>query len=186
LVIEREVKTNTRKILLSALFIALAVAMGYIKPPIPNVELFTATVFIAGFTTGRLYGISVGVIGEFIYSFYNPLGAAPFPTLMGQVSSMALVGFTGGVWRAIGWPYLKTIQRTVLTGLVGFFLTLVFDVLTTISYVIFIAGMDPAKLLASFVYGMTFYLIHLLANTIIFSTLVPVILTRLQKEIIRD
>ncbi len=156
--------------------------MGYIKPPIPNVEFFTATVFIAGFAVGPLYGALIGLLAEFIYSFFNPLGAPLPPTLLAQIICMAVVGYAGGFFQKRGWQNASRNVRIVLTGLMGFLLTLFFDVLTTLSFVVFVAGLDLAKIMGNFAFGMGFYLIHLCANTIIFFTIVPLIISRLQAE----
>ncbi len=157
--------------------------MGYIKPPIPNVEFFTATVFIAGFAVGPLFGALTGALAEFTYSFFNPLGAPLPPTLLAQIMCMAVVGYTGGLWRKRRWQYASQKVSIILTGLAGFLLTLLFDVVTTLSFVLFAAGLDMAKIAANFAFGMGFYLIHLCANTIIFFTIVPLVIFRLQSEL---
>ncbi len=156
--------------------------MGYVKPPIPNVELVTATVFIAGFAVGSLQGALIGGLAEFLYSFFNPLGAPLLPTLLAQIFSMAVVGYAGGFWRKRRWQYASQKVSIILTGLAGFLLTLLFDVLTTLSFVLFAVGLDLDKIMANFALGMGFYLIHLCANTAIFVTIVPLIISRLPSQ----
>ena len=176
-------KVTSKKYLLSAILIAMAVVLGYAFMFIPNVEVFTATVFIAGFLVGPVYGFLVGIIAEFIFSFFNPLGA-PMPFILAaQVLSMGVAGLAGGLLRNGRWIGLKPLGRILYFGSVGFLITLFFDVLTTLSFSVFMVGLDASKLLATFLPGILFYITHIVVNTIIFSTLVPFILKRLHQEV---
>ena len=159
---------------------ALSVAVGYAFLSVPNVEFFTATVFVSGFLLGRSYGLAIGVMAEFIYSVFNPLGAAAPPLLLAQLVGMGLAGWSGGALRTKWFRRREPIVQVVILGLCGFAITLIFDVMTTLSFAVFMAGGDPKKILASFLYGIGFYTIHLLINTAIFVTIVPLVLVRLQ------
>ena len=68
---------RTRKALLASLLVATAVALGYALAAVPNVELMTVTVFIAGYLLGAGAGVLVGMAAIALYSTFNPLGAAP-------------------------------------------------------------------------------------------------------------
>ncbi len=167
-------KTRTnKKIILSALFVALAVAMGYAFVLVPNVEMITATVFIAGMIVGPIYGIIVGFTAEFIFSLLNPLGAAAPPLLIAQVLSFSLIGLVGGL---VGMPRTTKMWRhTVLYGCCGFGLTMVYDILTTLSFAVFAVDGDMRKILTIFATGFVFYLAHSAVNTVIFATIVPLL-----------
>ncbi|MBN1480426.1 ECF transporter S component [candidate division KSB1 bacterium] len=168
-----------KKIVLSALFVALAVAMGYLFLLIPNVEMISATVFIAGAVVGARWGLLVGFVSELIFSLFNPMGAAAPPLLVAQLFCFMIIGFFGGL---IGLPkQVKLWRFSLVCGLAGFFLTLLYDVLTTLSFALFIAGDDLRKLLTIFTAGAVFNATHSLINTIIFTIIVPAILIGIQR-----
>ena len=169
---------TVQKIALMGAFIALGNALGYAFISIPNVELITATIFIAGYVLGIKYGIVVGIITEAIYSLFNPFGMAAPPLLFAQVVSMGITGFLGG---SLGKQNSGSrLWHHITTGAAGLFSTFIFAFLTTISYVTF-TGFDLNKIMASIVYGLGFYLLHMISNTVIFFTLVPVLIRILSK-----
>jgi LytS/YehU family sensor histidine kinase len=167
-----------KQIILSALFVALAVAMGYLFLLVPNVEMISATVFMAGAVVGPVLGLLIGLIAELIFSLFNPMGAAAPPLLFAQVFSFSLIGLVGGF---VGLPGTKMWRSVLLYGLCGFFLTLLFDVLTTLSFALFIAGNDLPKIMALFTTGILFYVTHSVINTVIFMTIVPAVLLGIQR-----
>ena len=63
---------SARVLVVMAIFIALAIAGGLVLIAVPNVELLSATVFLAGYMLGAVRGAVVGAIAEFLYSFFNP------------------------------------------------------------------------------------------------------------------
>lgn len=169
---------SIKKIALMGLFTALGIVMGHTFIHIPNVELVTATIFIAGFLLGIKSGLVVGLITESIYSLFNPYGAAAPPLFIAQVVSMGLAGILGGL---LGKRNVRTETMYYLQlGLAGFVATIIFAVLTTLSFVLFI-DFSWDKLLASFIAGLGFYITHIISNTLIFFTLVPLVLKTLEK-----
>jgi uncharacterized membrane protein len=59
--------SRIRKITYSAIFIALIVGVGYALAFIPNVELVTALIFLAGVLMGWKSGIIIGGIADFCF-----------------------------------------------------------------------------------------------------------------------
>ncbi len=150
---------------------ALCVAIGYLFLLIPNVELMTAAVFLAGTVTGVGSGAMIGAVAETLYSLFNPYGA-PVPSLLvAQVGVFALIGCCGGLWRKR--PTRVTVREAILTGAVGLSLTLLYDLLTTLSFSLPMTGYSLKKSAAFFVTGAPFYLIHLGGNLLVFSLAVP-------------
>lgn len=166
-----------REIILMAIFIALAIAGGLALAPFPNIELVTVTIFLGGLMLGGARGLVIGAIAEFLYSFFNPYGAAAPPLLIAQVISMALAGAAGGVLRFLINDRLPAIW---LLGLIGFGLTFTFDLLTTVSFTLF-AGAGMAGFIAAVVFGIYFYMAHQISNTLIFALLLPVLWRRLRQ-----
>jgi len=169
------------KIIQCALLTAASIAIGYLFLLLPNFEFVTASIFISGFLMGPLYGLLIGLTAEFLFSMFNPFGAPSLPLLIAQVLSMAVVGWAGGMVGRTHWLDLPAAVRMAWFGLMGFFCTLVFDMLTTLSFAVFIAGGDRRKMAMTFISGMVFYLVHLQVNTVGFAVLVPVMLKRLKR-----
>ncbi|MBN1559888.1 ECF transporter S component [candidate division KSB1 bacterium] len=172
-------KQTKNRAVLSAMFVALSVAMGYFFLAVPNVEMISATVFIAGAVVGPLYGALIGGSAELLFSLFNPMGSAAPPLLVAQVLAFALIGALGG---CVGSPGGMPLWRKMIVyGLCGFWLTLFYDALTTLSFTIYMAGFDLQKLAAIFTAGALFTLTHVLVNTAIFTTIVPFILLGIQR-----
>ncbi len=167
---------TTYDLAITAVFIALVVTLGYAFIFLPNVEAVTATVFISGFLLGKKRGAIVGLLGEFIYALVNPYGASMPPLLAAQVGSMGLTGLLGGF---VGSRFKREITFKALLlvrfALWGILLTLIYDVATCIGFFTF-AGFSPRQMLASLAVGLPFYAVHLISNTVIFASVVPVLL----------
>ena len=163
-----------------AVFVALAIALGWAFLYVPNIELVTATFFVAGYFLGPVRGMGVAVLGEFLYSLLNPLGAAPPPLMAAQIISMGLVA----LWGAYSRPLVKhfhSLLKMVFFGFSGLILTFLFDLLTTFSFLVF-AGLTKKTFLASVIYGLGFYLLHIISNFVIFTIVVPFLIQFLEKN----
>ncbi|MFX1353396.1 MAG: ECF transporter S component, partial [Promethearchaeota archaeon] len=68
---------KTFKIVLISMFSALAVVLGYALAYIPNVELFTLTIFLGGFILGKRDGLVIGLLSSLIFVFFNPYETSP-------------------------------------------------------------------------------------------------------------
>ena len=156
------------------MFAALAVALGYALMLIPNIELITVVVFLAGLTLGIKWGMFVGGLSEFIFSAMNPLGSGLiFPPLIAtQISSMIFVGLTGGILRPFLFKKNITKIHIFAFGFSGFILTFIFDSLTTLSYPI-AAGFDLPQTIGIYLSGIGFTILHQVSNGIIFAVGIP-------------
>ncbi len=105
---------------------------------------------------------------------------AALPILLAQVMVMALVGGTGGVfYRVVGggsWGW----RGFLACGAVGMVLTALFDLLTTLSFALFMFGWEWRKIAANLLTGLSFYLFHIIINTLSFAVVVPLLLQRLE------
>ena len=156
-----------------SMFTALGVTLGYALMSVPNVELVTATVFIAGAVLGASGGALVGAAAEGIFSLFHPLGAPSPPLWIAQVLSMTVTGAAGGLFFESGSPLTQS--KRVRIGIAGFLCTLNFAVLTTLAYSLTVS-FSMKQILASLVFGVGFYVLHLTSNTVIFFTVVPAVL----------
>lgn len=167
--------TRYRHLILMAIFIALAVAVG--QDPFPNLELVSTTIFLSGMVLGAKRGLVVGVVAEFLFSSFNAYGPAAPPLLIAQMLSMMLAGVTGGLVQKL---YKPRIPPAWLLALIGFALTFVYDLLTTLSTIVIVKTGFPGFLTAVAT-GFYFFLVHQISNSVIFAFLLPVLLRRLRQ-----
>lgn len=176
-------KTDSIKnpLILSGVLSALCVVIAFLDPvPIPGVEFITAAVFISGAVVGPGFGALVGAVAEFMYSLFSPFGAPSPLLLFAQVFSFALIGFCGGVVSKK--LFSKPLHRLFFLGCCGLILTLVFDVFTTLSFSVFISGLNIKKTIAVFATGSLFYVTHLLVNVLIFVVVIPPVLSGIRSH----
>jgi hypothetical protein len=161
---------KTRKTLLASLLVAVVVSLGYALAGVPNVELMTITVFVSGFLLRPGYGAVIGAVSALLYSLFNPLGAALPPLLAAQIVGFAVIGVFGG----LSGPAIARIDRRYLAivcaGLLGFLLTLFYDLATNIGAFFVMTGTRELSGLVKFVAaGLIFMGLHLLWNTALFA-----------------
>ncbi len=166
---------KTRHIAFSGIFIALILGVGYALAFVPNVELVTAMIFLAGVLMGLKRGLLIGILGEFLFSTLNPMGSGLLfpPMLIAQIAAMTVVCLTGALLRSyiLNWKF--SLPNVVLIGAIGFLLTLFYDILVSAAYPLS-AGFKPRETVATIFAGLAFSVIHLISNTAVFIVLVPV------------
>ena len=172
---------KTQRMTRAALLIGVCVVLGYVFMPIPNLEMITAGIFLSGVWMGPRLGLFIGFVAEAIFSIFNPMGFPPPPLLIAQVVSMGIVGWIGGV---SGPVLLRSKFFTVecwyyhaYLASIGFGLTLVFDLLTTLSFPI-AAGFNLEQIRIAVVIGIPFVAVHLIVNAFSFALIIPVFLSR--------
>ncbi len=167
----------------TAIFVALAAALGFLLLSVPNVELVTFTVFASGVVLGRWRGALVGALAMAIYSGFNPYGSGlGVPTMFAaQLGASAFTGLMGGVtaglWRGplpvAGWRGLP-----VVAGGIGLALTAVYQA----AVIVGLAVMSPefrTGALAVLLSNAFFSSVHLVSNTIVFAVLAPTVLPKI-------
>ena len=109
-----------------------------------------------------------------IYSGMNPMGSGlSFPPLFAmQIIGMSLTGIIGGLVR----PFFFVKQFNVFLisslAILGFTVTLIYDMLTLIAYPI-AAGLGFSGILAALIKGLGFTLLHEISNAIVFAISIP-------------
>lgn len=148
---------------LFSILAAACVAIQLSPRPVPNVEFTSIITFFLGVVFGGPIGGSFGALVMFINGFLSPWGFAgmimPF-----QMVGMAIVGVAGGVLRRYGVPKRQS-RMAIESAILGAFLTLTYDIITNIGTAI-ISGIPVILVLIT---GVTFALIHIISNTIIFG-----------------
>ena len=165
----------------AAIFSAVAIGMGFSLMLIPNIELITVVVFLSGLYLGIWWGGLVGMTSMAIYSGMNPMGSGlSFPPLFAmQIIGMSLTGIIGGLVR----PFFFVKQFNVFLisslAILGFTVTLIYDMLTLIAYPI-AAGLGFSGMLAALIKGLGFTLLHEISNAIVFVVSIPRIIKLLK------
>jgi len=158
----------------AAIFSAVAIGMGFSLMLMPNIELITVVVFLSGLYLGIWWGGLVGMTSMAIYSGMNPMGSGlSFPPLFAmQIIGMSLTGIIGGLVR----PFFFVKQFNVFLisslAILGFTVTLIYDMLTLIAYPI-AAGLGFSGILAALIKGLGFTLLHEISNAIVFVVSIP-------------
>jgi len=168
--------TTTRKIALAGLLSSLAVALGYLLIAVPNVELMTLTVFVAGGLLGIRGGTLVGVVSMFIYSVANPMGAAIPLVTASQVVGMGVIGAAGALSPLIRRAAKRRAVRSLIFAAAGLVLTIMYDFLTNLAL-----GFSMGTVIAVLAAGLLFSVIHFVSNTLIFFSLADVLLSLEQR-----
>jgi uncharacterized membrane protein len=168
------------RIALIASFSSLAVVLGYILAYIPNIELFTLLIFLSGLIMGKRDGLIIGLLSSAIFTFLNPLGASPLPLFSYQLLHYSLTGLAGGLTRAYlnQKEYFKPredlyiLRVMVLFGIIGGFITFVFDMLSTL-FGGLIVSFTIEYFIVSYLSGLLFTTVHLIGNILGFIFILP-------------
>jgi len=158
---------GSSKVSMVALLVALCIGSNYALIGVPNLKLMDFLVFVGGFRLGPLAGGLIGVLTWMVYGVLNPYGFV-FPIWLSTMFSEAVYGVAGGILgRRISEADLNElhVQLSVLFGVLGFFLTLAYDLLTTLVY----AATFSLPFLPTFIFGLSFTLLHELSNAAIFT-----------------
>ena len=175
---------NSRRIAFSGIFIALILGVGFALAFVPNVELLTAMIFLAGVLMGLKTGMIIGISGEFLYSALNPIGSGLLfpPMLIVQIVTMAFVSASGGLLRKYILTWKRSVLNLLILGSLGFGLTLIYDILVSAAFPIS-AGFNFNEILATIFAGLAFSVIHLVSNTLVFMLLIPVVAQQVYQAI---
>ena len=181
-------KRRSFKIALLSTFTALAVVFGYMLAYIPNIEVFTLTIFLSGFILGKKEGIIVGFFSSTIFAFFNPLGVSPPPLYLYQVVHYSLTGFSGGLVRNFlnNKKFFKPKEDLyvfpviALFGFVGGVITFIYDLLSTFfGAILFSQSMN--YFIVTYLSGIVFTSIHLIGNVLGFIFILPGLIQLIMK-----
>lgn len=165
---------DLNKLVRASIFTALAIGLGFSLIMVPNIELITVIIFLAGLTLGIGWGVLVGGTAELIFSVLNPFGSGLVfpPLLLAQVLSMMIVGLAGGLMRPLFFKREFSAKNIAGLAITGFVLTFIFDSLTTLSYPISV-GFDLPQTVGIYISGIGFTILHQVSNAIVFAIGVP-------------
>ncbi|MFW9936915.1 MAG: hypothetical protein ACFFD5_04660 [Candidatus Thorarchaeota archaeon] len=182
------IEKTSYRIALISIFSALAVVLGYMLAYIPNIEMFTLTIFLSGFILGKKEGIIVGLLSSSIFTFFNPLGASPAPLFIYQIIHYSLTGLAGNITRnfLIKKNYfgakedLYVFPIFLIFGFTGAVITFIYDVISTVISA-FLVSITFKYFIVTYMTGIIFTTIHLIGNVLSFVFLLPGLVLVVQK-----
>lgn len=168
---------------LMAIFAALVVVLGYLLVYIPNIQLVFVMLFLTGFIMGKKDGAAIGLMGSFLFCFFNPLGASPLPLLAFQIVYYSCIAIMGASIHSLlkNKEYFKpkedlyVLKVLILFGSLGGLLTFLYDVLTTVIHALVFFGTLKA-FWPTYLIGITFTTVHLISNILIFVFVLPALI----------
>ncbi len=165
--------TGIRKIAYSAVLVALGITLGYALAVVPNVELVSFTCVMAGMVMGLAWGAVDGALIFGLYSMLSPFGMPPVPLWVSQILAGVVMGIAGHLAR-------KKLHSPIYAGAIGVALTLFYDLLTNAAG--YFAFPTKQTFTAYLIGGLTFAVIHIASNGVIFAVLFPIISKKFAPE----
>lgn len=177
-------RTNSRtlaeKIALLSVLSALAISSNYVLVGIPNVKLMDAIVFSSSLAMGMRFGATLAVIIWAVYGTLNPWGFNLPTLIVVTLSEMVYVLFSRIAlslkteWNKIG------LYNSLFLGSIGFFSTLIYDIITNcfVGY-LFYGSVIMGLLTMNF--PLPLGLIHEVSNAFFFPLATPAIYGMVRK-----
>ncbi|MFX0080289.1 MAG: hypothetical protein ACFE94_00900 [Candidatus Hodarchaeota archaeon] len=171
-------------------FTALGIVLGYLLAYIPNIELFTLTIFLSGFILGKRDGMIVGFLSSLIFCFFNPIGASPLPLLAFQLTHYTITGLLGALTNDFLSKRsfftidddLYIIPVMVIFGLLGAIITISFQIFSSLVDVLSYFG-TINEFLPYFLTGIPFTITHIIGNTLGFIFILPGLIQLVHKMV---
>ncbi|MFN0151471.1 MAG: hypothetical protein ACKVU1_12280, partial [bacterium] len=160
------------------LLAALAAAAGY-ADPIPNVEMISVVLFLAGAHLGVRGGVLVTIIARGLHSVVNPWGPAPPVVIVGNIAGSMVMGIAGALTGPVLARRFSVPPRAAALALVGAVLTLAHDLITNFATVVTMGAL--ANPLPVFVAGVPFALVHIASNAAVFAVVGTPLVARLAR-----
>jgi hypothetical protein len=91
---------SLRRTVRIALFASTAAALGFLLAPVPNIELFTFSLFVGGYALGLRAGAQAGFLAVLLYYGLNPYGSSLLlpPLLATQLVAGILIPALGALY----------------------------------------------------------------------------------------
>ncbi len=156
-----------KKVVLTAMLAAAAVVAGYLLMAVPNIELITFILFLAGFKLGVYYGILAALSAGIIYFGLNPQGGLFPPLLLGQLVGIILSPIAGALTYRFN---LSGKLRVAILAVSALIVTFWYDLLTNLAFPLS-AGFTYEATIATLIAGIPFSVIHIFGNMLIFTFL---------------
>lgn len=162
---------NSKKLAIIIVLTALSIGTNYVMISLYNVKLMDLIVFIGGFCFGPIVGALIGIISWAVYGTLNPLGFS-LHIWLATMFSESIYGVAGAFMRkslnrdGINEIINRGVNTCVFFGVLGMFLTFVYDVITNIVF----GYVNNWSILFAVIFGFVpFGLVHMVSNAFFFG-----------------
>jgi hypothetical protein len=155
-------KINSRKIALTAILAATAIATNYILIGALNIKFMDLIVFTSGYMMGSWMGAFTGALVWLVYGVINPFGFS-LPIFASTIIGETMFGIAGGFFTARGVD--SKMGFDPWAAVTGFLLTFVYDLFTNIVSGVTAGVPIPLALIT----GTPFMFAHMTSNTLFFG-----------------
>ena len=172
---------RSTKVMITAVFTALALATNYALIGIPNVKIMDTLVFVAAFFFGLRLGIGVAASIWLVYGFVNPNGVDSFLMLSFLMVGECFYALAGVALKKsfVARDFVKGTKEyqrlSIVFGLVGLLATFAYDALTNFGSWIFRTGSLYQDFVFGNIIGVPFSVAHEASNVVFFATIAPAI-----------
>ena len=172
---------RSTKVMITAVFTALALATNYALIGIPNVKIMDTLVFVAAFFFGLRLGIGVAASIWLVYGFVNPNGVDSFLMLSFLMVGECFYALAGAALKKslVARDFVKGTREyqrlSIVFGLVGLLATFAYDALTNFGSRIFRTGSFYQDFVFGNIIGVPFSVAHEASNVVFFATIAPAI-----------
>src|SRR6267143_6048352 len=166
---------RSSKVMITAVFTALALATNYALIGIPNVKIMDTLVFVAAFFFGLRLGVGVAASIWLVYGFVNPNGVDSFLMLSFLMVGECFYALTGAalkksfVARDVVRGTKEDQRLSIVFGLVGLLATFAYDALTNFGSWIFRTGSFYQDFVFGNIIGAPFSVAHEASNVVFFA-----------------
>ncbi|MEX2718197.1 MAG: hypothetical protein Q6353_011520 [Candidatus Sigynarchaeum springense] len=171
----------TLKLAIVASYAGLSVGGAYMLTLIPNIEIFSALLFLGGMLFGKKLGVFIALVAALIYGLFNIYGASPWPLLIVQLGCYAGLGLIGGFCKESRAIQPITRRTQGIFGLIGISFAFVYTMLADIIFPLFTGGQYTITLWI--LYGMPMRFVLMTCDLITFSQLVPLVYIATEKHL---
>ncbi|MBO3799788.1 MAG: hypothetical protein FGF52_01865 [Candidatus Brockarchaeota archaeon] len=173
-------RTFARDIALLSLLSALAISSNYVLISVPNVKLMDVIIFASSLAMGMKFGTTLAVVIWIIYGTLNPWGFS-LPTLVIVILSEMIYVLFSKIALSFKSEWGKASSYdSLFLGSLGFFSTLIYDIVTN-SFVGYLFYGSVIMGLLTMNFPIPMGLMHEVSNAFLFPIATPVIYSMIRR-----
>jgi hypothetical protein len=175
----RRKMSDSRWVSITAIMTALALVGNYALVAIPNLELGSTILFVTAYIFGAQMAVWSTLIMSLLFGIINPWGGFIPQIWLSQVIGWFYIITIGSIMGRQGKDGKKLESRKWELAITGAFVTFIFEQITNLGYSVTFG----VPFLLAITAAIPFSFVHILSNAIIFSQVVPMLDTALQKQL---
>jgi len=171
--------SKSKRVSITAIMTALAIVGNYSLVTVPNVELGSIVLFVTAYVFGIQMAVTSTLVMSIIYGSINPWGAFIPEIWFAQVIGWLFVVTAGALLSNSDPTSLLDRPSGKVIGGVGAFVTLFFDLVTTIAY----SWVFGVPFVIALITGAFFIGVHVGSNAILFGLAIPSLVPALREQL---